>query len=65
MKLEKLRALLSELEIDGLVITSSFNLQYMTSFTGSAWPCCRFKGPGSFYHGLPLYRASEGSSQRL
>lgn len=36
MKLEKLRTLLSELEIDGLVITSSFNLQYMTSFTGSA-----------------------------
>lgn len=36
MKLEKLRTLLSDLDIDGLVITSSFNLQYMTSFTGSA-----------------------------
>ncbi|MGA3882072.1 aminopeptidase P family N-terminal domain-containing protein, partial [Bacillus pumilus] len=36
MKLEKLRTLLSEVEIDGLVITSSFNLQYMTSSTGSA-----------------------------
>ncbi|MFP3751406.1 aminopeptidase P family N-terminal domain-containing protein, partial [Bacillus altitudinis] len=36
MKLEKLRKLLAELDIDGLVITSSFNLHYMTSFTGSA-----------------------------
>ncbi|MGE6629353.1 M24 family metallopeptidase [Bacillus sp. NPDC077027] len=36
MKLDKLRKLLADLEIDGLVITSSFNLQYMTGFTGSS-----------------------------
>lgn len=65
MKLEKLRTLLSELEIDGLVITSSFNLQYMTRLYWLSRSRRCFKGPGSFYHGFPLYRASEGPSKRL
>ncbi|AKL85131.1 M24 family metallopeptidase [Bacillus atrophaeus] len=36
MKLEKLRNLFKQLGIDGLLITSGTNLQYMTGFTGSA-----------------------------
>ncbi|KUP34261.1 Xaa-Pro dipeptidase [Bacillus halotolerans] len=36
MKLEKLRNLFEQLGIDGMLITSSINLRYMTGFTGSA-----------------------------
>ena len=36
MKLEKLRNLFGQLDIDGMLVTSSANLQYMTGFTGSS-----------------------------
>ncbi|MBU8879346.1 Xaa-Pro peptidase family protein [Bacillus sp. FJAT-29790] len=35
-KLQKLRASFEKLNIDGILITSSFNRRYMTNFTGSA-----------------------------
>lgn len=36
MKLDKLRKLLEEQQIDALLITNAFNRRYMTNFTGSA-----------------------------
>ncbi|MBT2574462.1 aminopeptidase P family protein [Bacillus sp. ISL-51] len=36
MKLEKLRNLFGQLGIDGILVTSAANLQYMTGFTGSS-----------------------------
>ncbi|WP_345788910.1 Xaa-Pro peptidase family protein [Filibacter tadaridae] len=36
MKMEKLRELLKEHEIDALLVTNTFNRRYMTGFTGSA-----------------------------
>ncbi len=36
MKLEKLRNLFGQLGIDGMLVTSSTNVRYMTGFTGSA-----------------------------
>ncbi|ARF12748.1 Xaa-Pro dipeptidase [Sporosarcina ureae] len=36
MKLEKLRKLLKEQQLDALVITNPYNRRYMTNFTGSA-----------------------------
>ncbi|WLR43899.1 Xaa-Pro peptidase family protein [Bacillus carboniphilus] len=36
MKLERLRTRLDELEVEGLLITNSYNCQYMTGFTGSS-----------------------------
>ena len=36
MKIEKLRKLLKENEIDGLLITNPYNRRYMTGFTGTA-----------------------------
>lgn len=36
MKIEKLRALLKEQQMDALLITSPYNRRYMTGFTGSA-----------------------------
>ena len=36
MKLEKLRRLLTEQEIDALLVTNPFNRRYMTGFTGTA-----------------------------
>ncbi|MCM3597159.1 Xaa-Pro peptidase family protein [Metabacillus idriensis] len=36
MKLEKMRNRLKELDVDGILITSSYNRRYMTGFTGSS-----------------------------
>ena len=36
LKIEQLRKLLEEKEIDALLITNSYNRRYMTNFTGSA-----------------------------
>lgn len=64
-RIEKLQQKMKALDLDGFLVTSKENRQYLTGFTGYVWLGFGYPAYRLFDDGFPLYGAGETTSRWL